>query len=53
MADYQKFVDWVVVQVPLFWNLFYNAHFIFKALLLSPFLLMIVKLIYDTFHSDV
>lgn len=53
MADYMLFVDWVVTSVTRFWNFWMSQHFIFRALLLSPFLVIVVGLIHSTFHSDV
>lgn len=53
MAEYKMFVDWLVSSTLKFWSFWMNAHFVFKALLLSPLLWMVVRLIYDTFHSDV
>lgn len=53
MADYKLFIDWLVASVARWWNFWMSAHFIFKALLLSPLLLYVVRLIYETFHSDV
>lgn len=53
MNEYMVFVDWVILSVTRFWNFWMSQHFIFKALLLSPFLMMVVGLIYNTFHNDV
>lgn len=53
MNDYMLFVDWVVAVTSRFWNFWMSQHFIFRALLLSPFLMMVVGLIYNTFHNDV
>lgn len=53
MNDYMVFVDWLVGTIVAWWNFWMDQHFIFKALLLSPLLAMIVGLLYSTFHSDV
>lgn len=53
MSDYMMFVDWLVQTILTFWNFWMQQHFIFKALLLSPLLVMIVGLLYSTFHSEV
>lgn len=53
MTDYLSFVDWLVSAISRWWSFWMAQHFIFKSLLLCPFLLMVVGLIYNTFHSDV
>lgn len=51
MNEYLQFVDWIVSSIPTWWNFVMSQHFIFKAILLTPFILMIVGLIYKTFHA--
>lgn len=52
MAEYTKFLDWLVSTIPIWWNFWMGQHFIFKAIMLTPFVLMVVTLIYKTFHVN-